>query len=77
MLYQPLRFFVQQPVEAVQPVVLRPASRFDAVDQVIVKISRASLLQLLIEDLVPVFLRFEEGVMQFCSEGIRFPNLGN
>ena len=45
------------------------------VDQVIVKISRAGLLQLLIEDLVPVFLCFKEGVVQFCGEGEAVPGI--
>ena len=68
MLYQTLRLLVQQPVEAVKLLVLGVAARLNAVQEVVVKIPGAGLLELLVKDAVPILEGVEERTVEFCSQ---------
>ena len=72
---QSLLFLFQQPVEAVILLIFRPAACFNAMDQVIVEISRAGLFQLLIEDPVPVLQGVEKSVVQLGCQGKAIPGM--
>ena len=67
-LHKPLLFLLEKPCEAVVFLIVRIASGLDAVQQVVVEIARAGLPELLVENLVAVLQRVEEGAVQFCSE---------
>ena len=54
MLYEALRFLVQQPAEAIVLFVLGVAACLNAVQKVVVEVPGAGLLELLIEDAVAV-----------------------
>ena len=67
MLYQSLGFLVQQPAEAVELLILGIVARLHAVDQVVIEIADAGLLQLLIENSVTILKAVEESAVELCS----------
>ena len=66
---EPLRLLVQQPVEAVKLLVLGVTARLDAVQEVVVEVARAGLLELLVEDAVAILEGVEEGAVELGRQG--------
>ena len=64
MFYKSFSLFVQQPVKAVEFLILGIASGFNAVQQVVVKISGAGFFQLGLEYLVPSLERIEKSAIK-------------
>ena len=74
-LHQSLGLLVQQPAEAVELLVFGIAAGFDAVEQVVVEVARPGLLQLVVEDPVPVLQGIEKAAVQLRGQREAVPGV--